>query len=121
MFHAVCYRPDECQIITAGTDRKIGYWETYDGGQIRELDGSQSAAINGMDICGSRFLTGGGDKLINVWDYDGGEVTHVGVGHSAEVSKVKVAPDGSHAVSVSVDGAILRWKMPLPPTNIEST
>ena len=86
MFHSVCYRPDEleCQIITAGTDRKvkmksstcdihlpacclqIGYWETYDGAQIRELDGSQSAAINGMDIYGSQFITGGGDKLIKV-------------------------------------------------------
>lgn len=24
MFRAVCYRPDECQIITGGTDRKVG-------------------------------------------------------------------------------------------------
>ena len=23
MFRAVCYRSDECQIITAGTDRKV--------------------------------------------------------------------------------------------------
>ena len=52
---------------------------------------------------------------VQVWDYDRGEVTHVGVGHSAEVSKVKVAPNGGHIVSVSVDGAILRWKM--PPTS----
>ncbi|CAI8045501.1 Cilia- and flagella-associated protein 52 [Geodia barretti] len=111
MFHAVCYRPDECQIVTAGTDRKIGYWETHDGSQIRELDGSESASINGMDVHGTRFLTGGGDKLIKVWDYDRGEVTHIGIGHSAEVTKVKVAPNGCHAVSVSVDGAILRWKM----------
>lgn len=86
-----------------------------------------------MDICGDRFITGGGDKLIKVtislaqltkhtlhdkdtlnlqvWDYDRGEVTHVGVGHSGEVTKVKVSPDGYHAVSVSVDGAILRWQL----------
>lgn len=49
---------------------------------------------------------------MQVWDYDCGEVTHVGVGHSAEISKVKVAPNGCHVVSVSIDGAILRWKMP---------
>lgn len=66
MFRAVCYCPDECQIITAGTDRKIGYWETYDGSQIRELDGSKSASINGMDIYSTHFVTGGGDKLIKV-------------------------------------------------------
>jgi len=87
-----------------------------------------------MDICGDRFVTGGGDKLIKVttspanrtlhgqdilnpqvWDYDRGEVTHVGVGHSGEVTKVKVSPDGYHTVSVSVDGAILRWLLPHDP------
>ncbi len=142
MFRAVCYRPDECQIITGGTDRKvcslvlfyllvldcflfaitvlsnvhtcwlepqsrqlkfsllaaiiikvsdshtvkvtvqyylnitqhyllflccqIGYWEMFDGSQIRELDGSRSASINGMDIRGGHFVTGGGDKLVKV-------------------------------------------------------
>ncbi len=65
MFCTVCYRPDdECQLITGGTDHKIGYWETYDGGQIRELDGSDS--INGMDVHDKHFVTGGGDKLIKV-------------------------------------------------------
>ena len=48
------------------TTLQIGYWETYDGGQIRELDGSQSASINGMDVHDTQFLTGGGDKLIKV-------------------------------------------------------
>ena len=66
MFRAVCYRPDECQIITTGTDRKIGYWETYDGSQIREVDGSKSDSINGMDIYGGHFVTGGGDRVIKV-------------------------------------------------------
>ena len=45
---------------------QVGYWEVYDGSQIRELEGSKSASINGMDICGSHFVTGGGDKLIKV-------------------------------------------------------
>ena len=49
---------------------KIGYWETYDGSQIRELEGSQTDSINGMDINGSYFVTGGGDKLVKVrWSY----------------------------------------------------
>lgn len=52
--------------MTGGTDRKIGYWETYDGSQIRELDGSKSDSINGMDIYQGQFVTGGGDQLIKV-------------------------------------------------------
>ena len=78
LFKAVCYQPDECQVITGGTDRKIGYWETYDGSQIRELDGSQSGSINGMDVNGSQFVTGSSDKLIKLWRYNEGDMTHIG-------------------------------------------
>ena len=35
-----------------------------------------------------------------------------GVGHSGEITRVKIAPNGKHMVSVSADGAIVRWKMP---------
>ena len=38
----------------------------YDGSQIRELECSKSASINGMDIYGGHFVTGGGDKFIKV-------------------------------------------------------
>lgn len=52
--------------------------------------------------------------LPQVWRYDEGDVTHVGMGHSGEVTRVKIAPDGRHIVSVSADGAILRWRYPYP-------
>ena len=68
MFQAVCYLPDECQLITGGTDRKVGYWEVYDGSQIRELEGSKTGSINGIDIssCGRFFVTGGDDRVVKV-------------------------------------------------------
>lgn len=68
MFQAVCYLPDECQLITGGTDRKVGYWEVYDGSQIRELEGSKTGSINGIDIssCGCYFVTGGDDRVVKV-------------------------------------------------------
>lgn len=49
---------------------------------------------------------------VQVWRYDEGEVTHVGVGHSGEITAVKISPDGRTIVSVSADGAILRWRFP---------
>ncbi|XP_065900088.1 cilia- and flagella-associated protein 52-like [Dysidea avara] len=114
LFRAVCYRPDECQIITGGTDRKIGYWETHDGSQIRELDGSKTGSINGMDITpdGMHMVTGGDDRIVKLWLYNEGKVTHVGVGHSGNITKLHIAPDGKHVVTVSADGGILRWKLP---------
>ena len=56
------------QIITSGTDRKLGYWDALDGSQIREIDASMTGEVNGMDISpdGEEVVTGGGDKLVKV-------------------------------------------------------
>ncbi|KAA3670976.1 uncharacterized protein DEA37_0000354, partial [Paragonimus westermani] len=66
LFRCICYHPTECQVITSGTDRKIGYWEVYDGSLIRQLDGSRSGSVNGMDITedGKTFVTSGDDKIV---------------------------------------------------------
>ncbi|CAO2643666.1 Cilia- and flagella-associated protein 52 [Lemmus lemmus] len=114
LFQCVCYHPEEFQIITSGTDRKIAYWEVFDGSVIRELEGSMSGSINGMDITqeGGHFVTGGHDHLVKVWDYNEGEVTHVGVGHSGNIMGIRVSPGNQYIISVSADGAILRWKYP---------
>lgn len=114
LFNNVAYHPDEHQVIAAGTDRKISYWEAADGSLIRELDASNTGAINALDVssCGSFFVSGSEDKLVKVWTYDRGVTTHIGVGHSAPVAKVRISPDHQFIVSVGMDGSIIRWKMP---------
>ncbi|XP_076373067.1 cilia- and flagella-associated protein 52 [Tachypleus tridentatus] len=114
LFKCVCYGPEECQLITSGTDRKIGYWEVYDGSLIRELEGSKSGSVNAMDIShdGQVFVTGGNDKIVKVWKYQEGEVTHVGIGHSGDINKLKISPTDQYIVTVSNDGAILIWSFP---------
>lgn len=114
LFECVCYHPEEYQILTSGTDRKVVYWETYDGSQIRELDGSESGGINGLDIDsqGKFFVTGGIDTILNVWDYQAGEIQFTGVGHADAITKVKIAPNGRFIVSVSADGGIIAWTYP---------
>ncbi|XP_028675401.1 cilia- and flagella-associated protein 52 [Erpetoichthys calabaricus] len=114
MFKCVNYHPEEFQIITSGSDRKIGYWEVFDGAAIRELEGSLSGSINGMDIAqdGRHFVTGGDEKLLKVWGYNEGEITHIGVGHSGNITGLKICPNSHWIISISADGAILRWKFP---------
>lgn len=114
LFQCVCYHPEEYQILTSGTDRKIVYWETYDGSQIRELDGSESGGINGLDIDqqGQLYVTGGDDTLLKVWDYQAGEVMFVGEGHADAITKVKISPNCGLIVSVSADGGIIVWRYP---------
>jgi cilia- and flagella-associated protein 52 len=80
LFRAVLYHPDESQLLTTGTDRKvlsrsfplltmqITNWDAYDGSAIRIVDGSQSAEVNSLDISsrGDHFVSAGGDKLVKV-------------------------------------------------------
>jgi len=114
LFECVSYHPDENQIITSGTDRKIVYWETYDGNQIRELDASNTGGINGLDIdrSGQYFITGGDDTILKVWDYQAGEICYNGYGHADAITRLKFSPDRTKIVSVSADGGILIWKLP---------
>lgn len=38
IFNRILYHPDESQLITNGSDRKITYWDCYDGQAIRVLE-----------------------------------------------------------------------------------
>ncbi|KAM9856612.1 cilia- and flagella-associated protein 52 [Aulostomus maculatus] len=119
LFRTVCYHPEQYQIITSGTDRKITYWDVFDGTTIRELEGSQSGAINGMHIStdGKYFVTGGDDKVVKVWDYMEGVVTHVGIAHGASITSIRICSNSSTLVSTSADGAVLRWRFPHPSSS----
>ena len=68
LFKHVVYHPQEHQVLTTGTDRKIGYWETYDASMIRFLEGSLSGSVNSLDVSknGRYFVSGGDDKLLKV-------------------------------------------------------
>lgn len=73
----------------------------------------QKAAELHVIICSSFVPNAGGDDhLVKLWDYNEGAVTHVGVGHSGNITRLKVCPGNKYIVSVSADGAILLWKYP---------
>ncbi|XP_054635818.1 cilia- and flagella-associated protein 52 isoform X3 [Dunckerocampus dactyliophorus] len=116
LFRTVCYHPEEHQIVTSGTDRKIIYWDVHDGTPIRELQGLQTSAINCMFIShdGRHFVTGGDDKVVRVWDYMEGMVTHVGKAHGGPITSIEICCNNRTLISTSADGAVMRWKFPHP-------
>jgi len=110
-FKSVAYHPDESQLVTLGTDRKISYWDAYDGQEIRVLDGSDTDALNSVDISqdGQVVVSGAADKLVKLWGYDEGHCYMVGKGHSGSVSCAKISPNMEKIVSVGAEGAIFIW------------
>eukprot|EP00898_Chlorokybus_atmophyticus_P004018 jgi/Chlat1/4617/Chrsp293S00812 len=113
-FKSILYHPDESQLLTTGTDRKITYWDAFDGQAIRVLDGSLSAALNALAISpdGVAFVSGGDDKDVRLWGYDDGVCHATGKGHSGAITKVKISPDQTRIVSVGAEGAVFIWAYP---------
>jgi WD40 repeat protein len=113
-FKSILYHPDESQLLTTGSDRKITYWDAYDGSAIRILDGSQTAELNSLAISasGDLFVSGGADKVVRVWSYDDGIANYKGIGHSGAINRVKISPDQQTIISVGSEGAIMMWRCP---------
>jgi len=114
MFKNLVFHPDESQILTTGSDRKITYWDTFDGQAIRVLEGSQEADLHTLDISksGSHFISAGQDRIVKLWDYEEGLCKYYGVGHSGTISCAKISPDQTFIVTVGLEGAIFIWRMP---------
>jgi cilia- and flagella-associated protein 52 len=113
VFRSVVFHPDESQILTCGSDRKITYWDSSDCNAIRIMDGS-SEEIKSLAIepDGKYFVSGANDKLVKLWDYDEGTLKAVGAGHSGAVNVVQISPDQRRIVSVGAEGAIFFWTSP---------
>jgi len=113
-FKAAVYHPDESQLLTCGTDRKLTYWDVTDMNAIRIIDGSMSAEINSLHICndGRFFVSGGADKKLKLWHYDEGSQYYEGMGHSGAIIQAKISPDEQRIITVGGEGGIFIWKVP---------
>lgn len=114
LFKSIVYHPDESQLLTTGSDRKVGYWDTFDGQAIRMLEGSEEGELSTLSISksGSHYVSGGEERLLKLWEYDGGVCTNIGVGHSGAISCCAISPDQTFIVSCGSEGAIMVWTMP---------
>lgn len=119
-FKAIQYHPDQSQLLSCGSDRKITYWDAVEGSPIRIIEGSESDTVNCLAISGdgTAFASGGGDKLVRVWNYDEGLQYFTGTGHSGAITQCRISPDQTTLVTVGDEGAIFLWAMPEVPNTI---
>ena len=103
VFKAAVYHPDFAQIVTIGTDKKITYYDVFDGQALRILEGSADAIA--ITRSGSHMVVAG--QSVAVIDYDDGEVVAHAAGHA--VTAIAVAPSQDFIVTGSADGSLFFW------------
>ncbi|KAJ0401240.1 hypothetical protein P43SY_010964 [Pythium insidiosum] len=113
VFRRILYHPDESQMLTCGSDRRVTYFDSYDGEAIRILEEAAESELLAMDIesSGTLFVTGARDGVLKVWHYDNGETIATGRGHSEAINAVKISPDRKEIITVGAEGAIMVWDM----------
>ncbi|KAG7210883.1 hypothetical protein KM043_012364 [Ampulex compressa] len=114
MYMTALFTPDNLQVLTCGTDRKIAYWEVWNCSLIREIEGSTAGTINSMDfnVNGRYFVTGSNDFAVKLWEYRTGSMVAIGLTHAGTITGCRFSPDGRHIVTVAADGSIAIWKSP---------
>ena len=50
VFRRILYHPDESQLLTCGSDRRITYYDSYDGEAIRILEEAADGEMLALDI-----------------------------------------------------------------------
>ena len=115
MFKQLVFHPDESQILTTGTDRKITYWDAIDGIEIRMIDGSLEGEINSLSMAksGEYFVSAGEDKELKIWEYDTAIPKWRGLGHSTTINRIAISPNQEFIVSVGADGSIFLFETPM--------
>ena len=115
VFKSIVYHPEGAQILTTGSDRRIGYWEVFDGQLLRSLEtgDEEQGEINSLSIMkdGKHFLSGGSDGVLKIWDYDLGETVSESDGHSGGIVGLTVSPDEKRVVSVGKEGSVIVWNV----------
>lgn len=134
-FTCVQFFPTGVQVLATGSDRKISYWEVFDGSLVRYVEGSSKGCINWLSInlSGEMFVSGGDDQIVKVcsfigwktfskkkfkfrisqlWDYQTALQVASGVAHAAPIVSCRFSPCGKFIVSGSTDGAVIIWKVP---------
>lgn len=121
---AVEFSPDDCWIVSAGTDNTLKVWDVETGKDLRTLRGHQlgvstgpgSTFSIGVNACefspdGRIFVSASSDKTIKVWDVHSAQVLITLEGHTEEVSDFVISPDANYIISSSFDKIVKVWRL----------
>ena len=102
-------------IYSAGDDRKVKVWpaDTIQEAKPEGVLEGHLKYILAADMTPSETLlaTGGGDKVINLWDVVTKKLVGRLKGHTSDVEAISFAPNGKFIVSASEDQSVRIWSV----------
>lgn len=114
---ALSYSPDENQLVSAGRDAHLKFWDS-DGYLLSENIVAHMYAINYLSFKedGKYLVTCSMDKSIKVWDAENHKLMKVidkarNAGHGTSINKVIWSTYSSHVISISDDRTISIWQI----------
>lgn len=76
---------------------------------VPNVSHSLSITASAVSPDGTRLVSGGGDKLLKLWDTATGRLLRTMEGHSESISSVAFSPDGARLLSASQSATIVLW------------
>jgi WD40 repeat protein len=107
--------------LTACQDRMIRVYDVISGKNTSNFKGSQgddgTLIKIALDPSGTFIATSCTDKSLYIYDYQSGECLATTSGHSELITGLKFSQNGKHLISVSGDGCIFVWRLPVEMVN----
>lgn len=111
-FYDVEFSKDSTQLITAGQDGSIRFWDAATGKQLRTLMGHDSEVRTLAWSRGHKLLaSGSGDKTIRLWDLETGKTTAILRGSSEAVYRIAWSPDSLSLASSGRSSSVNIWSL----------
>jgi WD40 repeat protein len=116
----VAFSPDGKQALSGCSDGIARHWDLESGEELhalRTVDNGRAWTV-AFAADGKQAITGGGSLLDNkgrtevallLWDLSTGKQIRQFKGHTADIRRVAVSPDGKQLLSGSFDGTMRLW------------
>ncbi|MBV6458567.1 MAG: hypothetical protein HONBIEJF_01699 [Fimbriimonadaceae bacterium] len=114
------FSPDGSELVTAGEDKSIKFWDAETGALRRQLTGlgfpvgTARYSPDGRLIASAHFVHEGleiqNDHAIRIWRAGDLSLVATLLGHTSDVQAVAFSPDGSMIAGAGRDGTLRTWR-----------
>ncbi len=105
------YTPGKKHLLSASDDYTVKIWNISDWTVWRTLKGHSDYVSKVSETNTDLIVSISRDQTVKVWNFNSGACLHTLEGHNSWVYCLAVAPDGSRAITASVNSTMIVWDL----------